>query len=208
MPAKRDYRMILRRNLSRHAVVVAFLCVLPFSAGCGHRYYTECEEAALQRSGIMARGCPSPIPYLTQSQVGVRDPATGHYWVAPSPDGVWNLWGLLPVRLTILGFGATFVVLILILQKFAPQDDAEAEDESTASAEPAPEAASAPPPTLVERARAFRELREAGIEEAEAKRLAGLEPDPVESEPRRESSDHVRPKPRSSRPPPTFFVGD
>ncbi|MCY4431645.1 MAG: hypothetical protein OXC11_14805 [Rhodospirillales bacterium] len=41
---------------------------------------------------------------------------------------------------------------------------------------PAPEPAP-PQPTsgLVERAKAFRELREAGVEEAEAKRLAGLE---------------------------------
>ena len=209
LPTKGDHRMILRRNISRNAVVVAFLCLLLSSAGCGYRYYTECEEDALQRSGIMARGCPGPIPYLTQSQVGVRDPATGHYWVAPAPDGLWNLWGLLPVQLTILGFGVAIVVLLLIVQKAAPQNDEDADDEGTASAAPAPEVASAPPPaTLVERARAFRELREAGVEEVEAKRLAGLEPDAVESESHRESSDPVRPKPRSGRPPPTFFVGD
>ena len=113
----------MRPSITRPVLAVALL----LSAGCGYRYHTECEQQYLQSDGggIMGFRCPGPVPYLTQSQVGVRDPATGHHWVGSTPDDIWNLWGLLPVRLTMWGF----VVIIFGLWLFVPDEKAKGSPE-------------------------------------------------------------------------------
>lgn len=99
---------------------VAFLGLTMLGIGKMEPLHSPCERELLEatrESGpvIMMRAfCPGPIPFLTQSQVGMRDPATGHMWTYPY-KGLGNLWGDLPVRLTVLGVAALGVLFVLVM---------------------------------------------------------------------------------------------